>query len=207
MTQGTVRPSQISDAISKIVAIIEALPAEHHAQIMRGVEVVLGVSAQVAPRTPPAPAAPPVPPLSDERELPLEERAAKFDELPTLLGKRAQHWARRYGVSAAELERVFHVHDGGVDVIASVTAGSKREGALCCYLLTGVKALLRSDEARFQEAEAVDLCREQLLYDTANHAAYRTSFPPKVVGDKHNGWSLPAPGLEAAAQLVKRLAE
>jgi hypothetical protein len=121
------------------------------------------------------------------------------------VGKRAQGWLRRYAVPDEALERVFDIESDDKHVIATVSGNSKREATTNCYLLLGIQAFLRNDEPRFTEADAVALCKREGYYDNTNHAQTRTTFGNRIVGSKEAGYSLPTPGLEAAAQLIKAL--
>ena len=120
------------------------------------------------------------------------------------LGPKAKNWMRRYNVPDEALERVFNM-EGQFEVIALVNGATKRESAVNCYLLCGIRNLLGNDEARFSDAEAVALCKEQDFYDMANHAHTRSTFGNRITGTKESGYMLPAPGLEASANLVKTL--
>lgn len=119
-------------------------------------------------------------------------------------GVKALRWMKQNGVTSEMLEEIYHAEDGHVEIIASSVPGKGKKGpSTNCYLLAGIKALLKTDEAKFQDAEAVELCKHMGCYDQANHAATRSGLGNITSGTKNTGFTLPAPGLRAAADLIK----
>lgn len=123
-------------------------------------------------------------------------------------GTKATRWMKQYGISDADIEEIFHKEGDAVEVIVHEISGDGKRGkSRSCYLLAGVRSLLAFDEPKFTEAEAVNLCKEMGCHDQPNHAKTRDSFGNVVAGSKQSGWTLPGPGLRAAAELVKLMAQ
>jgi hypothetical protein len=99
---------------------------------------------------------------------------------------------------------VYHIDDGKVELIATTIPGaSKKDQSANVYLLCGIRSLLESDEATIDNAAAVDYCKHVGAYDKNNHTANRKSLGNRITGDVAEGFTLPAPGLKAAATLIK----
>lgn len=122
------------------------------------------------------------------------------DDVP--VGKRAALWMSRHAVSAEALQELFHFSDGGVELIGHVPGKTRREQTIAAYLLVGVRELLRNDEPRFTEEQAVAVCKRAGCYDRPNHSVTRSQFGSRVAGSKDSGYSLTNPGLDAAAALI-----
>lgn len=122
-------------------------------------------------------------------------------------GSKATRWMKQHAIDTSALEELFHKDGEQVEVIANdVPGNSTKAKAQNCYLLTGISALLATDEPKFTDAEAVALCKHMGCYDKNNHAKARSELGNVVAGSKSNGFTLPAPGLRAAAELVKSMA-
>lgn len=122
-------------------------------------------------------------------------------------GAKADRWMTQNGVSMAAIEEVFHCEGSEIQVIASQVPGSsKRAQTHACYLICGIRAMLATDEPKFTDAEATDLCKHIGCFDAANHAKSRAELGNIVAGTKSAGYTLPAPGLRAAATLLKAMA-
>lgn len=121
-------------------------------------------------------------------------------------GSKAKRWMKQNEISEIAIEDVFHGEGNEVEVIASDIPGRGKRGKTHnCYLLTGIRLLLATDEATFSENEAVALCRNMGCHDRANHAKSRSELGNIVAGSKSSGFKLPAPGLRAAATLIKSM--
>ena len=92
-------------------------------------------------------------------------------------------------------------------IVGEVPGDGKRGKSQNCYLLSGVRALLESDEPKFTEAAVVSLCKHMGCHDQTNHAKTRSSLGNIIAGSKTSGFTLPGPGLRAAAELVKAMAK
>jgi hypothetical protein len=129
--------------------------------------------------------------------------AEEFGDLN--FGPRALKWTQKYGVTRAMLDEIFHLTDDRVDVTASnVPVGSRREMTVNCYLLSGLRGLLKGDVPSFTESEAVAVCKRLTAYDKNNHTANRNSVGNKMSGTKPT-FTLTGPGETAAAELVKQM--
>jgi hypothetical protein len=130
--------------------------------------------------------------------------AGEFADLN--LGPRAQKWVQRHGVTRGMLDEIFHITSEGVEVTASAVPGtSKREMTLNCYLLEGLRGLLRSDQPLLNEQDAIATCKRLTAYDKNNHTTHRSAIGNKMSGTKPN-FTLTGPGEIAAAELVKQMA-
>jgi hypothetical protein len=123
------------------------------------------------------------------------------------VGNNARRWMQQNHISVNTLQEIFHIGAGVAEVIASdVPGSSKRAKTKSCYLLSGIRALLADDQPNFSESDAVELCRHVACYDSPNHANTRKDLGNQIRGTKDAGYSLSAPGLRAAAELIKSMA-
>lgn len=134
------------------------------------------------------------------------ETAQAHGELDDLrLGPKALKWAQRHAITRAMLEEVFHFLDGRVEITASSIPGaSKREMTANCYLLVGLRSLLKSDLPSIDDGEAIAECKRMAAYDKNNHTTNRQSVGNKMSGNRPN-FTLTGPGETAAAELVKQM--
>lgn len=124
-----------------------------------------------------------------------------FDDLK--LGPKALKWIQRHSISREMLEEVFHLTGDGVDIIASTVPGaSKREMTVSCYLLCGVRGLLKDDESTLDESDAISVCKRLTAYDKNNHTSNRGAVGNKMSGSRPS-FTLTGPGETAAAELIK----
>lgn len=122
-------------------------------------------------------------------------------------GTKANRWMSQNGIDESTLSEIFHKDGTEVEIIVNDVPGEGKRGkSQNCYLLSGIRSFLESDEAKFSESDAVALCKHMGCHDSANHAKTRTSLGNLVAGTKTSGYTLPAPGLRAAAELVKKMA-
>ena len=126
-----------------------------------------------------------------------------FDDLN--LGPKAMKWAQKHGISRAMLEDVFLFLDGRVEISASnVPGASRREMTVNCYLLCGLRALLKDDVPSFDDGDAIAVCKRTAAYDKNNHTANRQSVGNKMSGARPH-FTLTGPGETAAGDLVKQM--
>jgi hypothetical protein len=119
---------------------------------------------------------------------------------------RAQVWMRQNSISTDELQQVFHLADGAVEVIASEIPGKNaKEKTYSSYVLTGIARLLATGEPSFDDKSARALCKSSGCFNAANHALYLSDKGNEFTGTKEKGWTLTAPGLKRGAALVKEL--
>ena len=117
----------------------------------------------------------------------------------------AQQWMRKNGVTSEQLEHFFHFDQGQVIPISLPgSATSKREQTANAYLTVGLARYLASGDTSFSDAEARKFCEQSGCYDNANHTKSVKALKNRVTGSKSAGWKLTAPGLTAAADLVKQ---
>lgn len=112
-------------------------------------------------------------------------------------------WIKRHGLTRHEVEEYFHIEDGKVTLIGDGIGSGKREQSINAYLLTGIAALLQAGKAEFTDKTARDYCSQLGCYDAANHSKTTEEFGNRVTGSKKAGWKLTAPGLAAAASILK----
>ena len=116
-------------------------------------------------------------------------------------------WAKQYGVTASELESVFHFEGNKTTLIAAHVPGkNNREKVLNCYILSGITEFLGAGETAFSDKSARSLCEQFGCLDTTNHSKYLNEKGNEFTGSKEKGWTLTAPGKRRAAQLVKEIA-
>jgi len=115
-------------------------------------------------------------------------------------------WMRQNGVSAEELDQVFHFNDDGTFDLLHTPGKSKKEQTLNTYILTGLGKYLATQERGFDDATARAFCETIGCYDQANHAAHIKGKGPEFTGDKNKGYSLTNPGVRRGVALVKESA-
>jgi hypothetical protein len=120
------------------------------------------------------------------------------------LSARARTWRKQNGLSMEQLEQVFHIAEGKVEVL-EVPGASAREKTINAYVLTGLANYIGSGESKFDDKSARHVCSTSGCYDNTNHAAYLKAKGNLFTGTKDLGWSLTTPGLKHAADLVKAL--
>jgi hypothetical protein len=119
---------------------------------------------------------------------------------------RAEGWMKKYGVSAEELEQVFHFNDDGTFDIHDVPGKSNSEKTLHTYVLTGLGKFLSSNDRTFDDEVARSFCKKIGCYDIANHNATLKRKGADLSGDKRRGYTLTSVGIKRGAALVKELA-
>jgi hypothetical protein len=119
------------------------------------------------------------------------------------LPARAKSWMKQNGVTAEQLEEIFHF-DGNTAEVIDVPGKSNKEKTLNAYILTGVSNLFSTGTANFNDESARALCQAMGCYDKNNHSSYIKGKGNVITGTKNGGWSLTAPGLKQAAGLVKK---
>jgi hypothetical protein len=117
----------------------------------------------------------------------------------------AQKWARRNGLTAAQLFKLFSLGVDEIELVAkSVPGSSKREKMHSVLLLTGAASYLGTGAARMTDEKVRETLGHYNAYDASNFATYMKAFAPEVTGSKDGGYVLTARGLAAAAELVKQ---
>jgi hypothetical protein len=137
-------------------------------------------------------------PLAD-----VQSTSGVFEDLR--LGPKASKWIQRHAVNRQMLDEVFHLTGDRIDIIASSVPGaSKREMTVNCYLLCGVRGLLKDDVPSIDESEAVSVCKRLTAYDKNNHTTNRLAVGNKMSGNRPT-FTLTGPGEAAAADLIKQM--
>jgi hypothetical protein len=126
-----------------------------------------------------------------------------FDDIP--LGVKASKWIQRHGLTRRMLEEVFHLTGESVDLIASTAPGaSKKEMTVNCYLLCGIRGLLKDDVPSLNEADVLATCKRLAAYDRNNHTTNRLAVGNRMSGSRPT-FTLTGPGEAAAAELIKHM--
>ncbi|HEX4049311.1 MAG TPA: hypothetical protein VHY19_00335 [Steroidobacteraceae bacterium] len=126
-----------------------------------------------------------------------------FDDVK--LGPKAIRWLQKHAVSREMLDEIYHLSDGAADIIAnSVPGASKREMTVNCYLLSGIRGLLKDDAPLLDETEAIAVCKRLTAYDKNNHTSHRQAVGNRMTGNKPR-FTLTGPGESAAAELIRQM--
>jgi hypothetical protein len=126
-----------------------------------------------------------------------------FDDLK--LGPKATRWAQKNGVTRGMLEELYHLTDETMEIIAGrVPGASKREMTVACYLLSGIRGLLKNDVSTLNESETITVCKRLTAYDKNNHTSNRQAVANKMSGTRPT-FTLTGPGETAAAELIKQM--
>lgn len=171
------------DAMSKIISILEPLPSEEKARVIRAVTVLLGETQ---------------PPVASGAEAPADVEGV------TDLSPRARAWMKQYGVTAEEIQQVFHVAEGTADILIHSPGKNKKEQTLNMYVLTGIAKLLATGDPIFDDKTAREFCRSAGCYDAGNHSFYMKGKGNLFTNTKDK-WILTSPGLKRGAELVHGL--
>jgi hypothetical protein len=194
-TAPTKKPSMtasIAKITNDIYDLLAALDAQDRSRVVGAVAALFGDESQSTAKQP------------DKSD------GGSVDEgVPESFGTKAKRWMRQEKVSVQSLEQVFHVGDDGkVELIATTIPGATmKEQTGHVYLLSGIRSLLQSDEPSVDNTAAVAYCKHVGCYDKNNHTANRAALGNRMAGSVANGFTLPAPGLKAAAALVKKMTE
>jgi hypothetical protein len=128
------------------------------------------------------------------------------DEGTLGLPPRARQWLNQNSIGVDEIQQVFHLAEGAVDVIATEIPGkSDKDKTYNAYILTGIGNLLAKGEASFSDKAARDVCKSAGCLNAANHSVYIRDKGNEFTGTKEKGWMLTAPGLKRGAVIIKQL--
>jgi hypothetical protein len=117
---------------------------------------------------------------------------------------KARLWVTQNALSPEEIGHALHIDDG-VHII-EIPGKSNKEKTRNAYVLMGAANLLGTGEAKFTDKEARELCERFGFYDPTNHTKYMKGGN-EFTGTKAKGWTLTAPGLKRAAEIVKSVAK
>ncbi len=176
---------KVIDIVGKIVEMLTPLTPDERQRVMRASLMLLGETAA---------------------DLNKGSSGEKTDEEASNLPVRAQTWVRQNNLSTEELQQVFLIAEGEVEIIASEIPGKgRKEKTYNAYVLTGIARLLSTGNPSFDDKSARTLCKSSGCLDSANHANYLRERGNEFTGTKDKGWILTAPGLKRGALLVKEL--
>jgi hypothetical protein len=137
------------------------------------------------------------------RSAALQSTVTGFDDVN--LGPKAMKWVQKHALTREMLDEVYHFTDGAVEIIASSVPGaSKREMTVNCYLLSGIRGLLKEDAPTLDETETIAICKRLTAYDRNNHTANRQLVGNRMSGKKPT-FTLTGPGESVAAELIKQM--
>jgi len=122
-------------------------------------------------------------------------------------GPKVKGWMTSNGVSKEQLDRVFHIDGGTVDILANDVPGKTGKAkTINSYVLTGVGQFVRSSEPKFDDKQGREACVKMGCYQRTNHTSFIKSAASLLSGGKTKGWIVTGPGLKAGAELVKEMA-
>lgn len=117
---------------------------------------------------------------------------------------KALQWMSKNGVERPQLDHVFSIEPGLIEVIAAKLPGkSKRQQTVNAYVLCGLKSFLSTGDTGFTDKDAREICARIGCYDIANHSNYMKAFGNFISGTKDSGWRITFPGLAQAVKVVK----
>jgi len=133
----------------------------------------------------------------------LADPNASGDFADLKIGPKALKWVQKHGVTRAMLDEIFHLSGSDFDITASSVPGaSKKEMTVNCYLLEGLRGLLKSDVGALDDGDSIALCKRLTAYDKNNHTTNRSAVGNRMSGTRPH-FTLTGPGETAAAELVK----
>jgi len=182
--------SNLSEAMATIVKVLEPFSPDERRRVVSASLMLLGDdSAPVG-----------VPNDGQHSNLLNQSGSGDFSDL----SPKATRWLEKSGLTRDELDEWLHIESESVQPLALPGNASKRnQQVLHTYLIKGAAAFIETDEACFSDKDARDLCEHFGCYDSTNHAKALKAFGNKIAGSKSAGWKLTAPGLAAAAELLK----
>jgi len=112
----------------------------------------------------------------------------------------------RYGISDEVLAGVLHFDGTSCSIIAKdLKDRGKAPKQVKLALLLGVKGLLETGEAFISRELLIQTCEQYSAYDSHNFKGNMKS-QKNLFLTKGDGWVLPVPGLEKAAEVIRELA-
>jgi hypothetical protein len=182
--------NSLAHATDEILKILEPLTPDDRQRVAKAAFILLGdAHAPDLDKT-------------DARSAP-EEGDSQYGNL----NSQAVSWLKKKALRVEQLEHYFHFDGGRVTVIALPEGPSSiKDKTEASYLMLGLAEFLATGNAAFKDESARSLCEHLGCYSISNHSTYIKDFGNKLTGDKSNGWKLTAPGLDAAATLIKKAA-
>src|SRR6185369_20111 len=118
----------------------------------------------------------------------------------------AKVWMKQNNIGIDELQQLFYVADGKVDIITSEMPGKDQKAkTINAYVLQGIANLLVVGDSKFEDKIARSLCTKSGCYSAANHSVYIKAVGNRLAGSKDAGWTLTSPGLKYGAELIREL--
>lgn len=177
----------IATVVSKIVGDLESLKDdEERERAFTAARAVLGMTNASSD------------PSGSDEQVP-EGKGAKVNGISNA----GTAWIKRSGLIKDSIDEYFDIENGKVKLIGDAIGNGKRQQTINTYLLTGTAALLETGKSDFTDDVGREYCVNLGCYDAANHAKTLTQFGNQITGSKKIGWKLTAPGLNAAASLLK----
>lgn len=184
--------SSLAEAAAKVVEVLNSFSSEERLRIVKASLTLLGDEINT-------------PSAQSRGSHGSEQTEDESDSEISKIHKQAQQWMRRNTITAEQLEHCFHFDNGQVIPIALPgNATTKREQTVNAYIAVGLASYLANGDASFSDATARKFCEQSGCYDLANHITAVKALKNRVTGSKTTGWKLTAPGLTAAAELVKQ---
>lgn len=182
-------PDSLTTAMSKIVEILTPLDGDQRRRVVQASFALLGEESG-SPKS-----------LGSVAAKRNEETSG---EVIDGISPAATAWLMKAKITREQLEQCFHFDGGVVKVISLPGGATKRiDQVIHTYLMQGFAAFLATGAPSFTNQEARDLCEHFGCYDPTNHAKYIKEFGNRITGSKTAGWKLTAPGLTAAAELLR----
>jgi hypothetical protein len=187
-------PNPLADATSKLLDVLSPLESQDRLRVVQAVLTLLGENSSVKAAV-----------AAVKNRETQDQSAASDDDASEEFPAQGKAWLRKHSVSREQLEHALHIDKGKVQPIALPgTATKKIDQVQAAYLVQGIAALLETGEAGFSDEAARTSCEHFGCYDSTNHAKYVKSLGNRLTGSKSTGWKLTAPGLAAAAELIKQ---
>ncbi len=178
----------LASAMTKVIEILTPLDSDQRRRVMQAAFALLGEE--------------PVLKAPGKQSAKPDDGAA--GEVIEGISAAAAPWLAKAKITQEQLEQHLHFDGGAVTVISLPGNATKRiDQVMHTYLMQGLAAFLATGEASFSDKDARDLCEHFGCYDATNHAKYIKEFGNRITGSKNAGWKLTAPGLTAAAELLK----
>jgi hypothetical protein len=186
--------ASIAQATTKVFEVLQPLPSEERLRVVEAALTLLGDRPlKLSGGHPPGAGAGAAQPRHD---------GTQVDGVA--LSSAAKAWVRKHAISTEVLQQYFDISDGKATLIGLPgNSKEKKSQALNTYLMTGLANYLATGDSSFSDDEARKLCIHFGCYDKGNHSKYLGDLGNQVTGSKGAGWRLTAPGLTAAAQLLK----
>ena len=189
---------KLPEAMGQVYEVLEPFSPAERQRILLGVVAALGdwesVSLPFSPRSPGRACA----------EAPTEAGPLPQGPDEAQFRKHFHRWLSQHRVPIERVHDLFHVDSEGCKFIGTEIPGaSTKHKVVNAYLLAGLCAFIATDETRFEDMDAVALCKHYKCHDSSNHSTYRKRGGNFFTGDKRGGFTLTAPGQKAAADLLR----